>query len=256
MNANTVFAPTALAGEVVLITGASRGIGRAILDACARAGATVVGTATSAAGAAAIEQRIAELGARGKGAVLDVTDAARSEALIEEVTREFGKLSVLVNNAGITRDALALRMKDDDWRAVIETNLSAVFRLSRAVLRGMMRARHGRIVNVTSVVAASGNPGQANYAAAKAGVEGMTRALAREVGSRGITVNCVAPGFIDTDMTRALNEQQTQTLLAQIPLGRLGNAEDIGACVVFLASPAAAYVTGATLHANGGMYMC
>jgi 3-oxoacyl-[acyl-carrier protein] reductase len=256
MNANTVFAPTALAGEVVLITGASRGIGRAILDACARAGATVVGTATSAAGAAAIEQRIAELGARGKGAVLDVTDAARSEALIEEVTREFGKLSVLVNNAGITRDALALRMKDDDWRAVIETNLSAVFRLSRAVLRGMMRARHGRIVNVTSVVAASGNPGQANYAAAKAGVEGMTRALAREVGSRGITVNCVAPGFIDTDMTRALNEQQTQTLLAQIPLGRLGNAEDIGACVVFLASPAAAYVTGATLHVNGGMYMC
>jgi 3-oxoacyl-[acyl-carrier protein] reductase len=255
MNANAVFSATALAGEVVLVTGASRGIGRAILDACARAGATVIGTATSEAGAAGISQRLAELGARSKGAVLDVTDAVRGDALIEEVTKEFGKLSVLVNNAGITRDTLALRMKDDDWSAVIETNLSAVFRLSRAVLRGMMKARHGRIVNVTSVVASAGNPGQANYAAAKAGVEGMTRALAREVGSRGITVNCVAPGFIDTDMTRALNEQQAQALLAQIPLGRLGNPDDIGACVVFLASPAAAYVTGATLHANGGMYM-
>ncbi|GIL04631.1 MAG: beta-ketoacyl-ACP reductase [Betaproteobacteria bacterium] len=255
MNASAVFSATALAGEVVLVTGASRGIGRAILDACARAGATVIGTATSEAGAAGIAQRLAELGARGKGAVLDVTDAARGDALIEEITKEFGKLSVLVNNAGITRDTLALRMKDDDWGAVIDTNLSAVFRLSRAVLRGMMKAKHGRIVNVTSVVASSGNPGQANYAAAKAGVEGMTRALAREVGSRGITVNCVAPGFIDTDMTRALNEQQTQALLAQIPLGRLGSPDDIGACVVFLASPAAAYITGATLHANGGMYM-
>ncbi|MDL1861616.1 3-oxoacyl-ACP reductase FabG [Betaproteobacteria bacterium PRO7] len=255
MNASAVFSATALVGEVVLVTGASRGIGRAILDACARAGATVIGTATSEAGAAGIAQRLAELGARGKGAVLDVTDAARGDALIEEITKEFGKLSVLVNNAGITRDTLALRMKDDDWGAVIDTNLSAVFRLSRAVLRGMMKAKHGRIVNVTSVVASSGNPGQANYAAAKAGVEGMTRALAREVGSRGITVNCVAPGFIDTDMTRALNEQQTQALLAQIPLGRLGSPDDIGACVVFLASPAAAYITGATLHANGGMYM-
>jgi 3-oxoacyl-[acyl-carrier protein] reductase len=255
MNASAVFSATALAGEVVLVTGASRGIGRAILDACARAGATVIGTATSEAGAAGIAQRITELGARGKGAVLDVTDAARGDALIEEITKEFGKLSVLVNNAGITRDTLALRMKDDDWGAVIDTNLSAVFRLSRAVLRGMMKAKHGRIVNVTSVVASAGNPGQANYAAAKAGVEGMTRALAREVGSRGITVNCVAPGFIDTDMTRALNEQQTQALLAQIPLGRLGGPDDIGACIVFLASPAAAYITGATLHANGGMYM-
>ncbi len=255
MNASGVFSSTALAGEVVLVTGASRGIGRAILDACARAGATVIGTATSEAGAAGIAQRLAELGARGKGAVLDVTDAARGEVLIEEITREFGRLSVLVNNAGITRDALALRLKDADWNAVLDANLSAVFRLSRAALRGMMKAKHGRIVNVTSVVASAGNPGQANYAAAKAGVEGMTRALAREVGSRGITVNCVAPGFIDTDMTRALTEQQTQALLAQIPLGRLGTPDDIGACVVFLASPAAAYITGATLHANGGMYM-
>jgi 3-oxoacyl-[acyl-carrier protein] reductase len=255
MHSNSVFSATALAGEVVLVTGASRGIGAAILDACARAGATVVGTATSEAGAAGIARRLAELGARGKGAVLDVTDAARGDALVDEIVKEFGKLSVLVNNAGITRDTLAVRMKDDDWGAVIDTNLSAVFRLSRAVLRGMMKAKHGRIVNVTSVVASSGNPGQANYAAAKAGVEGMTRALAREVGSRGITVNCVAPGFIDTDMTRALNEQQTQALLAQIPLGRLGSPDDIGACVVFLASSAAAYITGATLHANGGMYM-
>jgi 3-oxoacyl-[acyl-carrier protein] reductase len=255
MHSNAVFSEAALAGEVVLVTGASRGIGAAIFDACARAGATVVGTATSDAGAAGIARRLAELGARGRGAVLDVTDAERGDALIDEITKEFGKLSVLVNNAGITRDTLALRMKDDDWNAVIDTNLSAVFRLSRAVLRGMMKAKHGRIINVTSVVASSGNPGQANYAAAKAGVEGMTRALAREVGSRGITVNCVAPGFIDTDMTRALNEQQTQALLAQIPLGRLGSPDDIGACVVFLASSAASYITGATLHANGGMYM-
>ncbi len=255
MNTNAVFSQTALAGEVVLITGASRGIGRAILDACARAGATVIGTATTDAGAQGVTQRLSELGARGRGAALDVTDAVRGEALIEQIGKEFGTLSVLVNNAGITRDTLALRMKDEDWGAVIETNLSAVFRLSRAVLRGMMKARHGRIVNVTSVVASAGNAGQANYAAAKAGVEGMTRALAREVGSRGITVNCVAPGFIDTDMTRALSEQQTQALLAQIPLRRLGNPDDIGACVVFLASPAAAYITGATLHANGGMYM-
>ncbi|GAB4463817.1 MAG: 3-oxoacyl-ACP reductase FabG [Burkholderiaceae bacterium] len=255
MHSKSVFSATALAGEVVLVTGASRGIGAAILDACARAGATVVGTATSDSGAAAICRRLTELGARGKGAVLDVTDAAGCDVLIDEIAKEFGTLSVLVNNAGITRDGLALRMKDDDWGAVIETNLSAVFRLSRAVLRGMMKAKHGRIVNVTSVVASSGNAGQANYAAAKAGVAGMTRALAREVGSRGITVNCVAPGFIDTDMTRALNEQQRQALLAQIPLGRLGSPDDIGACVVFLASPAGAYITGATLHANGGMYM-
>jgi 3-oxoacyl-[acyl-carrier protein] reductase len=249
------FAADALAGEVALVTGASRGIGRAICELLARLGATVVGTATSEAGAAAVSQRLQEIGARGRGAVLDVADAARGDALIDEVVREHGRLSVLVNNAGITRDTLAMRMKDEDWAAVIDTNLSSVFRLSRAVLRPMMKAKGGRIVNITSVVASSGNPGQANYAAAKAGVEGMTRALAREVGSRGITVNCIAPGFIETDMTRALNEQQTAVLLAQIPLGRLGQPDDIAAAVAFLASPAGAYVTGSTLHVNGGMYM-
>lgn len=249
------FAPTALSEEVALVTGASRGIGRSILAALARAGATVIGTATGEAGAAAIEQHLAEIGARGRSAVLDVRDAAASDALVERIAQDFGRLSVLVNNAGITRDTLALRMKDDDWAAVIDTNLSAVFRLARAVLRGMMKAKHGRIINITSVVGSSGNAGQANYAAAKAGVEGMTRALAREVGSRGITVNCIAPGFIDTDMTRALSEQQTQALLAQIPLGRLGQADDVAAAVVYLASRAGAYVTGATLHVNGGMYM-
>jgi 3-oxoacyl-[acyl-carrier protein] reductase len=250
-----VFSPGALSGEVALVTGASRGIGRAILDALARAGATVIGTATGEAGAASIDAHIAQLGAAGRGAVVDVRDAAASDALVERIVRDHARLSVLVNNAGITRDTLALRMKDDDWAAVIDTNLSAVFRLARAVLRGMMKAKHGRIINITSVVGSSGNAGQANYAAAKAGVAGMTRALAREVGSRGITVNCIAPGFIDTDMTRALTEQQAQALLAQIPLGRLGHPEDIAAAVVFLASRAGAYVTGATLHVNGGMYM-
>jgi 3-oxoacyl-[acyl-carrier protein] reductase len=235
------------------VTGASRGIGRAIAEALAAAGATVIGTATTPEGAAAIGERLAARG--GHGAVLDVGDAAAAEALVEDITRTHGKLSVLVNNAGITRDTLAMRMKDDDWAAVIDTNLSAVFRLSRAVMRGMMKARQGRIINVTSVVGSSGNAGQANYAAAKAGVAGMSRALARELGSRGITVNCVAPGFIDTDMTRALNEQQTQTLLGQIPLGRLGQPDDVAAAVVFLASAAGAYVSGATLHVNGGMYM-
>jgi 3-oxoacyl-[acyl-carrier protein] reductase len=250
-----VFAKDALAGEVVLLTGASRGIGRAIGDQLARMGALVIGTATTEDGAAAITQRLQEAGGRGRGAVLTLADTARGDALIDGIVKEFGKLSVLVNNAGITRDTLAMRMKDDDWAAVIDTNLSAVFRLSRAVLRPMMKAKAGRIINITSVVGSSGNAGQANYAAAKAGVAGMTRALAREVGSRGITVNCVAPGFIDTDMTRALNEQQTQALLGQIPLGRLGQPEDIAACVAFLASSAGAYVTGATLHVNGGMYM-
>lgn len=250
-----VFAGTALADEVVLVTGASRGIGRAILEALAAAGATVIGTATSEEGAAKISARLAELGARGRGVAFDVQDVAATEALIDSIVRDFGKLSVLVNNAGITRDTLAMRMKDEDWGAVIDTNLSAVFRLSRGVLRGMMKARHGRIINITSVVGASGNPGQANYAAAKAGVVGMSKALARELGSRGITVNCVAPGFIDTDMTRALSAEQTQALLGQIPLGRLGQAEDIAAAVVFLASPAAGYLTGTTLHVNGGMYM-
>jgi 3-oxoacyl-[acyl-carrier protein] reductase len=251
----TVFQPQGLAEEVALVTGASRGIGRAIAEQLARAGATVVGTATTAAGAEAISARLTELGARGRGAVFDVRDAAGTEMLVDAIVRDFGRLSVLVNNAGITRDTLALRMKDEDWAAVLDTNLSGVFRLSRAVLRGMMKARHGRIVNITSVVGASGNAGQANYAAAKAGVVGLTKALAREVGSRGITVNCVAPGFIDTDMTRALSEHQTQALLAQIPLGRLGSADDIAAAVVFLASPAGAYITGTTLHVNGGMYM-
>ena len=249
--AKPVFTADALAGEVALVTGASRGIGRAIAAALARGGATVVGTATSAAGA----QSIGEVLGPGRGAVLDVNDAAACEAIIEQVSRAHGKLSVLVNNAGITRDTLALRMKDEDFDAVIDTNLASVFRLSRGVLRGMMKARHGRIINITSVVASLGNAGQANYAAAKAGVEGMTRALAREVGSRGITVNAVAPGFIDTDMTRALGEQQADALRAQIPLGRLGSVEDIAGCVVFLASRAGGYVTGATLHANGGMYM-
>jgi len=255
MEPNRVFAADALAGEVALVTGASRGIGAAIAVALARAGATVVGTATSAGGAEGISQRLRAAGLTGEGVVLDVADTARCEAVIEEVGKAHGRLSVLVNNAGITRDGLAMRMKDDDWDAVLTTNLSAVFRLSRGVLRGMMKARHGRIVNITSVVGESGNAGQANYAAAKAGVAGMTRALAREIGSRGITVNCVAPGFIDTDMTRALGAAQTQALLAQIPLGRLGAAEDVAAAVVFLASAAGAYVSGCTLHVNGGMYM-
>ncbi len=252
MSIERVFSQDALGGEVALVTGASRGIGAAIAAALARAGAVVVGTATTEAGAADIASKLAE---KGRGAVLDVTDAARCEALIEEISSRQGKLSILVNNAGITRDALALRMKDADWDAVLATNLSAVFRLSRTVLRGMMKARHGRIINVTSVVAASGNPGQANYAAAKAGVAGMSRALARELGSRGITVNCVAPGFIDTDMTRGLGEAQTQALLGQIPLGRLGSADEVAAAVVFLASAAGGYVSGSTLHVNGGMYM-
>jgi 3-oxoacyl-[acyl-carrier protein] reductase len=255
MNADMVFSTNALTGEVALLTGASRGIGAAIADALARAGAVVVGTATGETGAAAVSQRLRQAGGQGEGMVLDVADAARCEAVIEQVGKDYGKLSILVNNAGITRDGLAMRMKDEDWDVVLATNLSAVFRLSRGVLRGMMKARHGRIINITSVVGASGNAGQANYAAAKAGVGGMTRALAREIGSRGITVNCVAPGFIDTDMTRALGEAQTQALLAQIPLGRLGAADEVAAAVVFLASAAGAYVSGSTLHVNGGMYM-
>jgi len=250
-----VFQPNCLAGEIALVTGASRGIGRAIADHLTRAGATVVGTATSQAGADGIGQRLAEIGSRGRGAVLDVVDASAGDALIDAIGKEYGKLSILVNNAGITRDTLAMRMKDDDWAAVIETNLSAVFRMSRAVLRGMMKSKHGRIINITSVVGASGNAGQANYAAAKAGVAGMTRALARELGSRNITVNCVAPGFIDTDMTRGLNEAQTQALLGQIPLGRLGQVDEVASAVVFLASAAGSYVSGATLHVNGGMFM-
>lgn len=244
-----------LAGRVALVTGASRGIGRAIALELGRLGATVIGTATSEAGADGVTEALAAAGAAGRGAVLDVGDAAASEALIDAIGKAEGPIAILVNNAGITRDNLAMRMKDDEWSSVIDTNLSAVFRLSRAVMRPMMKARWGRIVNVTSVVGASGNPGQANYAAAKAGVAGMTRALARELGSRAITVNCVAPGFIDTDMTRALDASQTAALLQQIPLGRLGDPADIAAAVGFLCLPAAGYVTGSTLHVNGGMYM-
>jgi len=250
-----VFSREALRGEVALVTGASRGIGRAVLEALAQAGATVVGTATSEAGAAAITQRLADAGAAGTGLVLDVRDRAGCDALIEEVGKRYGKLSILVNNAGVTADMLALRMRDDEWDGVIDTNLTAAFRLARACMRGMMKAKVGRVINISSVVASSGNAGQANYAAAKAGLEGMTRALARELGSRNITVNCVAPGFVDTDMTRALTQQQTQALLGQIALGRLGQTAEVAAAVVFLASTAGAYITGATLHVNGGMYM-
>jgi 3-oxoacyl-[acyl-carrier protein] reductase len=245
-----------LQGQVALVTGASRGIGRAIATELARQGAKVVGTATSESGAAAITEYLAALGPEaGRGAVLNVNDAEASVSLVEQVQKEFGALSILVNNAGITQDQLAMRMKDEEWDSVIATNLTAVGRLSRAVLRGMMKARSGRIINITSVVGEAGNPGQMNYAAAKAGVAGMSRALAREIGSRNITVNCVAPGFIDTDMTKALNEQQSAAILQQIPLGRLGAAEEIAYAVAFLASPQAAYITGTTLNVNGGMYM-
>ncbi|MDP5240863.1 3-oxoacyl-ACP reductase FabG [Uliginosibacterium sp. 31-16] len=244
-----------LDGQVALVTGASRGIGRAIAMELGRLGAVVIGTATSADGAAAIGSALQEAGVKGCGLALDVTDAAASEAAIVRIEKDFGVVSVLVNNAGITRDNLAMRMKDEEWDAVMDTNLKAVFRMSRLVMRGMMKARHGRIINITSVVGSSGNAGQANYAAAKAGVSGMTRALARELGSRGITVNCVAPGFIDTDMTRELPDAQRDMLQSQIAVGRLGRPEEISAVVSFLASPAASYVTGATIHVNGGMYM-
>ena len=242
-----------LAGQVALVTGASRGIGRAIASALAGQGVMVIGTATSDAGAAAISEALAVHG--GRGITLDVNDGAALDAAIEAIVKQYGALTILVNNAGITRDTLAMRMKDADWDAVIDTNLKAVFRASRAVMRTMMKQRYGRIVNITSVVGASGNPGQANYAAAKAGVAGMTRALARELGSRGVTVNCVAPGFIATDMTAGLAEAQTAALLAQIPVGRLGTPEEVAEAVVFLASPAAAYITGSELHVNGGMFM-
>jgi 3-oxoacyl-[acyl-carrier protein] reductase len=239
--------------QVALVTGASRGIGKAIALELARQGATVVGTATTETGAAAISAYLEEFG--GKGVVLNVTDAANCAAVIDDVQKSVGSLSILVNNAGITADQLAMRMKDDEWDSVIATNLTAVGRLSRAVLRGMMKAKHGRIINITSVVGSAGNPGQMNYAAAKAGVAGMSRALAREIGSRNITVNCIAPGFIDTDMTKSLSEEQHASLLTQIPLARLGAPEDIAHAVAFLAGPQASYITGTTLHVNGGMYM-
>jgi 3-oxoacyl-[acyl-carrier protein] reductase len=245
----------ALGTGVALVTGASRGIGRAVALELGRRGAFVIGTATTEAGAAAIGEAFAQADVRGRGEALDVTDAARCEQLVDAIGKELGGVTVLVNNAGITRDNLAMRLKDEDWQAVLDTNLTAVFRLCRLVMRPMMKAKYGRIVNVTSVVGSSGNAGQANYAAAKAGVAGMSRALARELGSRNITVNCVAPGFIDTDMTRALNEAQTSALVQNIPLGRFGQPEDVAAAVAFLASPQAGYVTGVTLHVNGGMYM-
>ncbi|WP_432257626.1 3-oxoacyl-ACP reductase FabG [Cupriavidus sp. TMH.W2] len=244
-----------LDNQVALVTGASRGIGRAIAVELARQGATVIGTATSEAGAAGITDYLGAAGLKGKGAVLNVNDAAACDALIDEIVKTHGGIGVLVNNAGITQDQLAMRMKDEDWLAVIQTNLTSVFRLSRAVLRPMMKARQGRIINITSVVGSVGNPGQMNYSAAKAGVAGMTRSLAAEIGSRNVTVNCVAPGFIDTDMTKALSEEQHASLKTQIPLGRLGQPEDIANAVAFLAGPQAAYITGTTLHVNGGMYM-
>jgi 3-oxoacyl-[acyl-carrier protein] reductase len=244
-----------LQSQRALVTGASRGIGKAIALALGGRGAVVVGTATTAAGAQSIGDYLRAAGVQGGGAQLDVKVEANVESVVADFEKSYGPVSILVNNAGITQDNLAMRMKEAEWDAVIDTNLKSVFRLSKAVLRGMMKARSGRIINITSVVGSSGNAGQINYAAAKAGIAGMTRSLAREIGSRGITVNCIAPGFIDTDMTRALSEEQRTALLQQIPLGRLGGPEDVAAAVAFLASPQAAYITGATLHVNGGMYM-
>jgi 3-oxoacyl-[acyl-carrier protein] reductase len=244
-----------LQGQIALVTGASRGLGRAIALALGAQGATVIGTATSATGAADIQKMLDEAKITGLGAVCNVTDAAACEALLGEVEAKFGAVAVLVNNAGITRDNLAMRMKDEEWDDVMETNLKSVFRLSKLCMRGMMKARFGRIINITSVVGEAGNPGQTNYAAAKAGVAGMSRALAHELGSRNITVNCIAPGFIDTDMTRALPDAQRDALLNKIPLGRLGRPEEIAATVAFLASPQAGYITGSTINVNGGMYM-
>jgi len=242
-----------LHSKLALVTGASRGLGKAIAQELARHGATVVGTATSPSGADSISQALAESG--GRGVALDVNDASACEALMAELAKDSGGPHILVNNAGITRDTLALRMKDEDWDAVLQTNLSSVFKLCRAAMKNMIKARWGRIINITSVVGSSGNAGQTNYAAAKAGLAGMSRALARELGTRGITVNCIAPGFIETDMTRALSEAQTAALLAQIPLGRLGAPQDVAHAVAFLASPQAGYITGSTIHVNGGMYM-
>jgi 3-oxoacyl-[acyl-carrier protein] reductase len=241
--------------KVALVTGASRGIGAAIAEQLGKAGAIVVGTATSESGAEKISATFAERGIRGAGKILNVTDAESVANLLKAVTEEFGAPAILVNNAGIAKDNLLMRMSDDEWFDVVNTNLSSVFRLSKGVLRGMMKARWGRIINISSVVGAMGNPGQSNYAATKAGVSGFARSLAAEVGSRGITVNTVAPGFIDTDMTKVLPEEQKQQLLSRIPLGRLGAPEEIAAVVVFLASDAGGYISGETIHVNGGMYM-
>ncbi|MBL0165771.1 MAG: 3-oxoacyl-ACP reductase FabG [Propionivibrio sp.] len=244
-----------LNGQLALVTGASRGIGQAIALELGRQGASVMGTATSSDGAAKISAYLAAAGIKGEGAELEVRDPAQIDALMTRIEKTYGATTILVNNAGITRDNLAMRMKEDEWDAVLDTNLKAVFRLSKAVMRGMMKARQGRIINITSVVGHSGNPGQANYCAAKAGVAGMTRSLARELGSRNITVNCVAPGLIDTDMTRNFDEKQRESLIATIPLARLGLPEDVAAAVGFLASPGAAYITGTTIHVNGGIYL-
>jgi len=242
-----------LQGEIALVTGASRGIGAAIADALAAQGATVIGTATTDAGAAAIGERLAAVG--GHGRALNVTDAAALDAVLDGIAKEFGAISILVNNAGITRDNLLLRMKDEDWQAILDTNLTSVFRTSKAVIRGMMKARKGRIINIASVIGVTGNAGQANYAAAKAGIIAFSKSLAKEIGSRGITVNVVAPGFIDTDMTKALPEEQRNGLVKTIALERLGEPSDIANAVAFLAGPSASYITGETLHVNGGMYM-
>ena len=244
-----------LDNEIVLVTGASRGIGQAIATAFGEAGATVIGTATSQSGADYIQERLQQHSHKGTGMVLDVTQPESITQLLETITEQFGAVTVLINNAGITRDTLLMRMKDEDWDAIINTNLTSVYRLSKACLRPMTKARKGRIISISSVVGVSGNAGQTNYSAAKAGIIGFSKSLAREVGSRGITVNTVAPGFIDSDMTRDLPEAQKTALLSQVPLGRLGTADEIAALVVFLASPAAAYITGETVHVNGGMYM-
>ena len=241
--------------RVALVTGASRGIGRAILHELARRGVRVIGTATSEQGGRDIADGLVAAGLEGEGLMLDVTDGVQVDAVVEGLIERYGRIDILVNNAGITRDNLLVRMKDAEWADIVETNLTSVFRLSRAVLRPMMKARYGRIISIASVVGVSGNPGQTNYAAAKAGIIGFSKSLAQEVGSRNITVNCVAPGFIDTDMTRALPEAQRQKLLERIPLGRLGTPEDVAHAVAYLASDAAGYITGATLHVNGGMYM-
>lgn len=244
-----------LTGQIALVTGASRGIGQAIAKGLGKAGATVIGTATSQSGADSISQFLSDNGLKGKGLVLNVSDKGSVADCIKQVSDEFGAPDILVNNAGITKDTLLMAMKDEQWDSVIDTNLSSIFRMSKAVIRGMMKKRNGRIISISSVVGASGNPGQTNYAATKAGLVGFSKSLAREIGSRNITVNAVAPGFIDTDMTRELDEKQKTALLGQIPLGRLGSADEIAATVVFLASPAAAYITGETIHVNGGMYM-
>ena len=244
-----------LKGQIALVTGAGQGIGAAIARLLARHGATVIGTDINQKGVDNINAYLAELGAPGRGIILDVREADQIDSGVAEIEKEFGAIYILVNNAGITRDNLAMRMKDEEWDAVIDTNLKSVFRMSRAVMRGMMKARAGRIINITSVVGHAGNPGQANYCASKAGVSGLSRSLARELGSRNITVNCVAPGFIDTHMTQALDEKQRTALASGIPLGRLGTPEDIAGAVGFLASPEAAYISGATIHVNGGMHM-